>query len=930
MTDHDHTPHGGSPLGDLTDDRPSGEVAFLFTDVQGSVRAWEQHPVAMNEVIAAHDVTVRNAIAGHGGSLFSIAGDAFGAAFHDVHDAVACVVDTQRGLAARDWPDGLAPQVRMGVHVGRAYERDGNYFGPAVNRAARIMAAGHGGQVLMSADAAAALGRLPDGVATRPLGAHQLRDLAEPVAIHQLTIDGLPSHFPPLRALDPATRVQRPADAFVGRATEMVQLAEHLRAHSVVTVLGAGGMGKTRLALEAAARLAGDFADGVHVVELADGTTDDVEPRVAESVLGDDPIERMEGATDVVAAMQRHIGAGRVLLVLDNCEHVLLAAGRLVTALTARCPRLSVLTTSRERLGVAGEQVLPLAPLPTRATVGGVSPAAELFLDRALAAQPELTVDAGTLDAIDSICATVDGAPLAIELAASRVRTFTPQQIAARLADGLQVLRQHHATGPERHRSLESAIDWSHQLLGRDERRLLAWCSVFVGGFDLDGAEAMGAAADIDSPADVLESLVEKSLVSSFRLGDGMRYRLPEPIRQFAGQRLQDSGHVDRALVAHFEHCAATARATVAVLDGPTDPPRFARVTAERDNFLAAIHRATERGEAAGAMALTASLDLWWAETGHLALALQTMEHLVRSRPDHTNTPMVQVPMLWVATMCGELPRALQVRQELEFLLAEQRLTPGLTGGAAFGFGFIESALGNADAAARVWADAAAAAAPFAPAVARQAYWSAGQSATAAGDLHRALALYDAAEALPGPAPGWLPGFIEVQRLVARCYAAGDAAEKVELIDRIDRGVASLENTGLRMRFLLSAAFAALGLFECGDPCRARHWWQRSMRAGREIGNLWACWVMLECAAWSAMVDRDDALAVRYWQAADAFAAERGYGLWPVIAREGERRRAEVRRRSPQEFERASAVAPMTLTEAVETALGPVTDPVQQ
>ena len=923
MTEQQHAPHGASSNGDATDRRQSGHIAFLFTDMQGSVLAWEREPEAMNDVIALHDVTVRAAIAQHGGSVFSIAGDAFGAAFPTVADAVHCVLDTQRGLAAHQWPSNLEPRVRMGVHVGRAYERDGNYFGPTVNRAARIMSAGHGGQVLLSDQALAALEELPHGVVADPLGHYHLRDLTEPVVIHQLSIDELPNAFPPLRALDQSLRIRRPADAFVGRAQEVQQLRWFLDTHAVVTVVAGGGIGKTRLAYETAAVVGGVFPDGVFAVELADGGDDDVQLRIAEALLGDDPVARMEGATDMLGALERHLVARRALLVLDNCEHVLDVAAAVVAALTARCPQLTVLATSRERLGVPGEQVLPLAPLSTDHSDTGVSPAAELFLDRALSAHPGMDLSADTIEAIEVVCAAVDGSALAIELVASRVRTLTPQQIAARLGEGLHLFRQRRSSGPERHRSLESAIAWSHDLLGGDERRLLAWTSVFVGGFDLSAAESVGRHAEIDDVVDVMESLVDKSLATALLVGDTMRYRLPEPIRQFAHARLEESGHLDRALLAHFEYCELRARASVQLLDGPTDPPLFERLTAERDNFLVAIQRSTERGDAAAGMALTASLDLWWAETGHLAVALRTMDGLVRARPDNKNAPLVYVPMLWVATMCGELPRALELRGDVEAMMAEGMLTPGLMGGAAFGFGFIDSALGDAAAAAATWGAAGKAAAPFAPAVARQALWSAGQSATAAGKVDLALSLFDAAEHLPGPIPGWFPGFIEVQRLVAGSYT-GDWQ-----VERLDAGVAALENTGLRMRFLLAAAFASLGLFECGAPERARHWWQRSMHTGREIGNLWACWVMLECAAWSAMDDRDDALAARFWQTRDAFAAQRGYGLWPVLATEGSRRRAVVLGRSPRVFDELDGTTPWTLTEAVDAAVGPTLERVR-
>jgi predicted ATPase/class 3 adenylate cyclase len=904
-----------TPLDRATNGRPSGHVAFLFTDLKGSTSAWEREPEAMNEVMARHDATLRSAIDRRSGAVFSIAGDAFGAAFHSIDDAVESVLSAQRGLAAHDWPSGLAPQVRMGLHVGRAFERDGNYFGPTVNRAARIMSAANGGQVLLSEEARVALHARPAGTDLLHLGQFHLRDLPEPIALYQLTIPDLPCDFPPLRALDQSPRIHRPAGTFIGREEEMNQLRWWLDTTTIITVVASGGIGKTRLAYELAAGIGNLFPDGVYAVELADGTTDDVVPRIAEAILGEDPVARAEGSTDLLAALQKHLATHRSLMVLDNCEHVLHHAATVVEALTTRCRGLTVLATSRERLGIPGEQVLPLAPLATKGSDGAVSPAAELFLDRALSADPVMPLDQATLDAIDRICATVDGSALAIELAATRVRTLTPQQIADRLDDALHLLRRGRSIGPERHRSLESAIAWSYDLLDNEERRMLAWSSVFVGGFDLDGAAVLAAAAEIDDVIGVVASLVEKSLLTTMRVGDGMRYRLPEPIRQFAHSRLEALGQRDRALLAHFEHCKVHAREVVQQLDGPVDPALFASLTAELDNFLVAMHRATERGDTGDAMALAASLDLYWAETGHLAVAFQTMDALVRSRPDNRNVPLVEVPMLWVATMCGELPRAQELRDEVSLLMAEGKLSPGLVGGAAFGTGFIESALGNAAAAAQVWAAAGKGAARFAPAVARQAYWSAGQSANAAGDLELAMSLYDAAEAIDGPAPGWFPTFIDVQRRVCRAYDGEDH------VDRIDAGVAALENTGLRMRFLLAAAFAAMGLFRSGAGDRAEHWWKRSMYTGREIGNLWACWVMLECAAWSAMDARDDTLAARFWHAADAFATQRGYRLWPVLAQEGVARRTVLQARSPLAVTALDGVTPWSLSEAVGTAL---------
>lgn len=917
MTAHDeHTPARGSMFRDPLTARPTGTVAFLFTDVQGSTAAWEREPDAMNDVIARHDEAIRSAIEGHRGAVFSVAGDAFGAGFHTAADALGCAVAAQRALAAQQWPSGLTPLVRMGLHIGRAFERDGNYFGPATNRAARIMSAGHGGQILLSQEIVDALGPLGDGLAVTALGQFRLKDLTDAIAIHQLVIDGLMSDFPPLRATDAAARVPLPTSSFIGRECEMHELASLLSTSHLLTIVAGGGIGKTRLAIEAAAAATPRFADGVALVELADGSAADVVARLADAVLGDDPIALVEGGGDLLAAVGRHLRDARALIVVDNCEHVIDEVARVVASVIRACPEVVVLATSRERLGVQGERVVPLAPLATAPGDAGLSPAATLFVDRALSADPEIVLDQPTLDAIDAICHTVEGSALGIELAASRVRTLTPEQIAGRLDDSMELLRQRRSTAPDRHQSLESAIAWSYDLLDRDERRLLTWSSVFVGGFDLAGAESVGRAADVAHVVDVVESLVDKSMIGAQRVGAGMRYRLPEPIRQYAAARLVEAEQLDRALTAHFDHCRQHAKVLVALLDGHMDPPLFRSAAAELENFLAAIQRAGGRGDRRGAMALASSLDLYWAETGHVATAMQVLDALAMRQPDHPDTALVHVPLLWVATMAGELPRAIEVRELLEQQMADGTLPAPAMGGAAFGFGFVESGLGDGRRAAEAWRRAGQATAAFAPALARQAFWSAGQSATAAGDNDLALELYAEADRLDGPAPGWWPGFVETLRLVARTY------QGERHVEELDAGVAALEDTGLKMRFVLLAAFVSLALFRSGEAAdRAEHWWRRSMTVGREVGNIWGTWIMLECAAWSAVDRGDDELAAQLWHVVDTFAVQRGYGQWPIIATESARRRELVATRSPSARVDPAAQPAWSLAEAVEMVL---------
>lgn len=912
----DHAgPSTGTSSTDLAGATPSGVVAFLFTDLQGSTSAWERQTELMNEVLQRHDRVLRDAITAHGGVVFSVAGDAFGAGFHTVDDAVACAVAAQRSLAAQTWPSGLAPGVRMGVHVGRAFERDGNYFGPSPNRAARVMSAAHGGQILLSEEAVHRLHTRPKGTEVRHLGTFMLRDLPEPIPLHQLTIRGTGVDFPPPRAYAVSSRITRPASAFIGREHEVAALSQALEAHQLVTLVAGGGTGKTRLAVEVAAATAFRHRQGVAVVELADGTEQDVVLRIAERLLDDDGVARASHGDELLEQVCRHVADSDLLLLLDNCEHVIATAARVTATLLATCPQLMVLATSRTRLGIAGEHVVALAPLPTARQPGSSSAAAELFMDRALASNPLIALDHATLDAIDAICEAVEGSPLGIELAAARVRTLTPRQIAERLDDTLSLLRQRNATTAERQRSLEATIAWSYELLDEPERRLLAWCSTFVGGFDLPAAESLAAASGVPDAIDVVESLLDKSLLSGQVVGARMRYRLPEPVRQFAAARLTEMGSNDDAVAAHFEHCRGAARTAVALLDGHVDPPMFASLSADLDNYLAAIRRADANGRHRGAMSLAGSLDLYWAETGHVGVALQLFDELSRRDPDGDDTALVHVPLLWVAAMGGELPRALQVRELLEVQLGEGRLGPAAAGGLAFGSGFVDSARGDGMAAARTWGLAARAAEQVAPNLARQAYWSAGQSATAAGDQALALGLYDAADHLPGSTPGWWPTFVDTMRGVAHAYQGEADAELLH------HGATAIERTGLRMRFVLASAFVSLAMFHAGEDDRAEHWWQRSMQAAREVGNLWACWVMLECAAWSAVGRGDDDSAARLWHAADQFAAGRGYGHWEVVRGTRDSRRALVQVRSPELVEQVRRGVPWSLQAAIAHAL---------
>ena len=476
---------------------PSGVVTFLFTDVEGSTRRWEADADAMRAALAAHDEVLRSAIEAHGGFLFKHTGDGVCAAFASPRSAVDAAVAAQRALEL---------PVRMGIATGEAELRDGDYFGAVLNRAARVMAAGHGGQILLADSTAGLL----SGVDLVDLGPRRLRDVPMPVGVFQVRAAGLRAEFPPLRALDTSPGNLRPATtSLIGRESEVAEIEAAVKAHRLVTLTGVGGVGKTRLALEVAARLADEFPDGVWFFELAAVTDPAAVPDAVAAVLG---ITQQPGKTvseSVAAALE-----GRVrLLVIDNCEHVLDAAADLIEAILAHSATVRILATSREGLGVPDEQVWPVRSLDAAAGID--SAAVSLFVERAQGIAPGFSmVDGDEAAAVTEICQRLDGIPLAIELAASRMASMTASEMRDRLDHRFRLLVGSRR-GLERHHTLRHAVAWSYDLLDDTEKTVLERCSVFAGGFDLQSACAVAGSDDLDEYAilDVLDALVRKSLL---------------------------------------------------------------------------------------------------------------------------------------------------------------------------------------------------------------------------------------------------------------------------------------------------------------------------------------------------------------------------------------------------------------------------------
>ena len=570
-------------------DRPSGTVTFLFTDIEGSTRRWEAEPDAMRVALAAHDDVLRAAIEARGGWLFKHTGDGVCAAFASARAAVDAAIDAQRALEL---------PVRMGIATGEAELRGDDYFGPALNRAARVMGAGHGGQILVAASTTA----LVTDVDLLDLGERRLRDLSGAQRLFQVRADGLRTEFPPLKTIDGVPgNLRAQATSFVGRQSEVAELAAAVQAHRLVTLTGVGGVGKTRLALQVAAELVPEFPDGVWLLELAPVGDPTSVPDAVATALGIVQQAEMSVAESIAEAL-----AGRLqLLVLDNCEHVLDAAADLVEAIFARSPTVKVLATSREGLRVPAEHLWPVPSLGIREGVD--STAVALFVERARAVVPGFQLN-GDADAVTEICRRLDGIALAIELAAARMVSMSPADVRDRLGDRFRLLAGGRR-GLERHQTLRHAVQWSYDLLTDGERDLLNRCSVFAGGFDLKAAVQVcgGDALDEYAVLELLDSLVRKSLVAVDQSGGATRYALLETIRQFAEDQLAASGTSDEIRSRHSQYFATASHTMLEVWASPRQREAHAWLDAELANLRAAFRWAMGRDELDAAATIVVS-----------------------------------------------------------------------------------------------------------------------------------------------------------------------------------------------------------------------------------------------------------------------------------------------------------------------------------
>jgi predicted ATPase/class 3 adenylate cyclase len=611
---------------------PSGTVTLLFTDIQGSTRLWEAEPEPMTAALRRHDQILRSAIENADGYVFKTVGDAFCAAFWTPRSAISATLAAQQALARQEWPTSRPLLVRMGLHTGACEERDGDYFGPVVNRAARLEAAAHGGQVLISGATAELLAdALPDGVTLRDLGPHRLKDLGRPEQVYQLEAESLGSSFPPLSSLDnPDLPNNLPTlvSGFVGRERELAEVRELVTSARMVTLTGAGGSGKTRLALQASAELIGKIPDGVWLAELAPLTDGDQITRVVAAALG---VVDSSGPPGTAGAIIKALHDQDVLILLDNCEHLIDAAAKFCDAVIRQCPQVRFLATSREPLGIDGERIyrVPSLSLPEgdadTAEGIGQSDAVLLFAERARAIQPDLVLDGQSAQLAATICRRLDGIPLALELAAARLSSMSLAQIAARLDQRFRLLTGGSRNAMPRQQTLQATVDWSFGLLTTAERSTLTRLSVFAGGFDLDAAEAVCVSGAVDAldVLDLLGSLVAKSLVIADHTPQSVRYRMLETIRQYSAQELlraEGEEEVLRIRDRHAAHYLALAEAGAPALSGHGQAAWLHRFDAECDNVRVLFQHLAAEGRADDVMRLSVWLYRFTLTRGHTDL----------------------------------------------------------------------------------------------------------------------------------------------------------------------------------------------------------------------------------------------------------------------------------------------------------------------
>lgn len=638
----------------------TGTVTFLFTDIEGSTRLAREHPDTWESARAQHHAVLREAMESNQGHVFQIIGDAFCVAFHTVREALKAAVQAQRALKRiNDATEGMKEdanssfilpalalplKVRMGIHTGEAEFHDGEYRGYlTLSMIQRVMSAGHGGQILLSgASENLVRGQLPTDISLRDLGEHKLKDVPQPVRIFQVVAPVLPSEFPALRALDVLpNNLPAQLTSFVGRENEMRQVAQLLKQSRLLTLTGSGGTGKTRLSLQVASNLIEQFKDGVWFIELAPISEPALVPNTVANVLR----LRVEDSRPLMDVVVDWLGDKETLFILDNCEHLIDACAQFAHTILQHCRGVRILASSREALGIAGEAAYrvpslptPSEPMETRqlATFDSV----KLFTERATLTLPTFQLTDENASFVAQICSRLDGIPLAIELAAARVSALSVAQIAERLDDRFRLLTGGSRTALPRQQTLRALIDWSYQLLSKEERLVFRRLAVFVGGWTLDAAESVcGEERGGFDVLDLMTRLVDKSLINVEHSGGEARYHRLETIRQYAREKLFDTDQVALLRDKHLAYFVALAERADVQLQGRGQKQWLRRLEAEHDNLRAALEWSL-KSQPEASLRIAAALRDFWDTHGHLTEARKWLETMLDATKEFTPTPL--------------------------------------------------------------------------------------------------------------------------------------------------------------------------------------------------------------------------------------------------------------------------------------------------